>query len=209
MCGRYQLVNPRLLAQVYGVRQGRIDELQLASNANVRPTQRVPVLLGERGGGRDLATMRWGFVPSWAKDNRGSMINARAEGLADKPMFRKAFKSQRCAIPATGFYEWKAPTDGGKGKTPYLFTVEDAELFAFAGLWDTWQELQTCAILTTSPNELVAPVHDRMPVILRRDEIGEWLDGDLRDVGRLETMLTPYPARAMAATSANEADLRA
>ncbi len=208
MCGRYQLVSPRLLAQVYGVKQGRIDELQLASNANVRPTQRVPVLLGEHEGGLDLEVMRWGFVPSWAKDNRGAMINARAEGLADKPMFRKAFKSQRCAIPATGFYEWKAAADGGKGKTPYLFTVEDAEIFAFAGLWDNWQELQTCAIITTTPNELVAPVHDRMPVILRPEDMDEWLDADLRDVGRLGAILQPYSAKRMAATPADAAALR-
>ncbi len=209
MCGRYQLVNPHLLAQVYGVKQSRLDELQLASNVNVRPTQRVPVLLGEHDGGRDLAMMRWGFVPSWAQDHCGGLINARAEGLAAKPMFRRAFTSQRCALPAIGFYEWKAAADGGRGKTPYLFTLADAELFAFAGLWDTWQELQTCAILTTAPNEFVAPVHDRMPVILRREDVDEWLDADLRDVGRLEAMLQPYPAEAMTAAPANAADLRA
>ncbi len=205
MCGRYQLVNPRLLAQVYGVEQRRLDALNLSANVNVRPTQRVPVLLGEH----ELAMMRWGFVPSWAKDNRGAMINARAEGIAEKPTFRRAFQSQRCAIPASGFYEWKAAADGGKSKTPYLFTVEDAELFAFAGIWDTWQDLQTCAILTTAPNELVAPVHDRMPVILRRKDVDEWLDPDLHDVGRLGAMLHSYPASAMAAVPANTADLRA
>ena len=96
-----------------------------------------------------------------------------------------------------------------RGKTPYLFTVEDAELFAFAGIWDTWQELQTCAILTTTPNELVAPVHDRMPVILRREDVDEWLDAICMTSGGLEAMLQPYPAERMAATPADNALLRA
>jgi putative SOS response-associated peptidase YedK len=211
MCGRYQLVRPELLARVYGVEQGQLDALGFVPNANVRPTQRVPVLLGEH----DLALVKWGFVAPWAKDAKSALINARAEGLADKPTFRRAFRSQRCLIPASGFYEWQAAPNGGKRKTPYLFTVKNAELFTFAGLWEVWtdrasgEELRTCAIITTTPNTLVAPVHDRMPVILRREDQDEWVDPDLHDVGRLGALLQPYPAEAMSVVSANSADLRA
>ena len=210
MCGRYQLVNPRLLAQQYGLAQSALDELGVAGNANVRPTQDVPVLLGEGG----LALARWGLIAPWAKDAKASVINARAEGIAEKPMFRRAFRAQRCLIPATGFYEWRA-TPESKRKAPYLFTVEDTEIFAFAGLWETWtdrasgEELRTCAIITTGPNELVAPVHDRMPVILRLEDEAEWIDGGLHDAGRLQALLRPYPAEAMVAAPANPADLRA
>ncbi|HKB49172.1 MAG TPA: SOS response-associated peptidase, partial [Ktedonobacterales bacterium] len=192
MCGRYQLVRPALLARVYGLEQSQLDGLHLAANANVRPTQPVPVLLGEH----ELAILRWGLVAPWAKDARGALINARAEGLAEKPSFRHAFRSQRCLIPASGFYEWQTPPSGTRRtKTPYLFTVTDrdadADLFAFAGLWETWkdhtsgEELRTCAIITTTPNALMAPIHARMPVILRRQDEAEWLDGELHDVGRL------------------------
>ena len=220
MCGRYQLVKPELLAQVYGLEQRTLDALGLVPNVNVRPTQQVPVLLGEHEA-HELAVMRWGLVPPWAKDTHGALINARAEGIADKPSFRRAFRAQRCLIPASGFYEWQASLAGGKAKkTPYLITVtdreDDADLFAVAGLWETWhdpssggQELRTCAIITTTPNALMAPIHDRMPVILRREDEEEWLDPEARDSGRLTALLQPYPAERMAAVPANAAHLRA
>ena len=214
MCGRYQLVRPELLAQVYGLEQRRLDALSIAATVNVRPTQRVPVLLGEH----ELALVKWGLVAPWAKDASAPVINARAEGIADKPMFRRAFRSQRCLIPASGFYEWQAPPDGGKRKTPILFTITDrdadADLFAFAGVWETWkdrtsgEELRTCAIITTTPNALVAPVHDRMPVIPRREDEDKWLDPGEQDTGRLTALLQPYPAERMEALRANQADLR-
>jgi putative SOS response-associated peptidase YedK len=172
------------------------------------------VLLSEH----ELALVKWGLVVPWAKDAKSALINARAEGIADKPMFRRAFRSQRCLIPASGFYEWQAPADGGKRKTPYLFTITDrdadADLFAFAGLWEMWkdrtsgEELRTCAIITTTPNALVAPVHDRMPVILRREDEDEWLDPGEQDTGRLTALLQPYPTERMTALPANQADLR-
>src|SRR5260370_5895759 len=119
MCGRYQLVRPQLLARVYGLEQTTLDTLSLTPNTNVRPTQRVPVLLGEH----ELAILHWGLVAPWAKDARGALINARAEGLAEKPSFRRAFRSQRCLIPASGFYEWQpAPSGTRTTETPLPLT---------------------------------------------------------------------------------------
>jgi putative SOS response-associated peptidase YedK len=206
MCGRYQLVQPGLFTHIFGVAPHRVEALALLANADVRSTQHVPVVLDER----ELALMRWGFLPSWAQGSHRAMINARAETIQEKPMFRRAFRAQRCVIPATGFYEWQAATAHGTPvKTPYLFTVQDQELFAFAGIWDTAQDIQTCAIITTAANALVAPIHDRMPVILHREDIAEWLDPALRDVNQLGALLAPYPAEAMTARPTNPAALRA
>jgi putative SOS response-associated peptidase YedK len=145
--------------------------------------------------------MRWGLIPSWARDPSGAarMINARSETASSKPAFRDSLKSRRCLVPADGFYEW---TKTGKGKQPYCFEVNDGQLFAFAGIWDRWKDpngkaIETCSILTTTPNALTAPVHDRMPVILDPDSYYLWLDPGMKDVAAASELLKPYDASLM------------
>lgn len=210
MCGRYQLVHPGQLARRFGLDRQTLGAFVFTSRVNVSPTQRVPAVLADHL----LEVLRWGLIQPWAKDACSAVISARAESIAEKPTFRRAFRTQRCLIPASGFYEWHTSAHI-RTKTPYLFTVQDAELFAFAGLWEVWhdpadngQELRTCAIITTTPNALVAPVHDRMPVILRPEDEEEWLDLERQDLGHLGALLQPYPAEAMLAMPANTADLR-
>jgi putative SOS response-associated peptidase YedK len=156
-----------------------------------------------RNGTAHLAELRWGLIPSWAKDESiGSrMINARAESLAEKPSFKRLLHSKRCLIVADGFYEWKQENGS---KTPMYITMKDDEPFAFAGLWDTWknpdgEELRTCTIITTEPNALVAPIHNRMPAILLPDAREAWLDPSIKDDELLTHLLAPYPPEAMTA----------
>jgi putative SOS response-associated peptidase YedK len=150
---------------------------------------------------RELALMRWGLIPSWAKDSSvaASMINARAETASTKPAFRDAMKSRRCLIPADGFYEWMRT---GKAKQPYCFEVHEGELFAFAGIWDRWKDpsgqwVTSCSILTTTPNAVTSAVHDRMPVILDPDSYDLWLDPGTKDVSEASDLLKPCDARLM------------
>ncbi len=169
---------------------------------NIAPTQAVPVVRQDpKEPVRRASLMRWGLVPYWAKDvNIGSrMINARAETAADKPAFREALDRRRCLIPADGFYEWKR---NGKSKQPYCFELADREPFAFAGLWDCWlapdgASLETCTILTTTPNQLLADIHDRMPTILPRDRYDLWLDPGLQDLAAAAEILKPFNAALM------------
>jgi putative SOS response-associated peptidase YedK len=169
---------------------------------NVAPSQTVAaVIQHQETGNREFQGLRWGLVPSWAKDpaigNR--MINARSETAATKPAFRKALRERRCLILADGFYEWKRE---GARKQPYYLTLRDGQPFAFAGLWDRWHppegaSRETCAILTTAANDLVRSVHDRMPVILPPEAYDGWLDTTVRDADHVQALLTPYPAEAM------------
>ena len=177
MCGRYTLATPpAVLAEHFDVQA----QLNLAPRYNIAPTQRSPVIRIDADG-RDLVPLRWGLIPSWAKDPAigARMINARAESLTAKPAFRRAFDKQRCLVPADGFYEWKKD---GKRKQPYYIRRRDGAPFAFAGLWDRWRDrahdevIETYTIVTTTPNELVAPLHNRMPVILSPDAYSRWLD---------------------------------
>jgi putative SOS response-associated peptidase YedK len=201
MCGRYILLRPNDLFERFGVSNWLED---LLDNADVRPTQFSPVI----GMDRRAELMRWGLVPAWAKDPAmgAKLINARAETLAEKPSFRRPLRSGRCLIPATGFYEWQAsPT--GRGKTKMLFTRADGDMFGFAGLCDVWRdpsgrELKTYTIVTTAPNAVVAPVHDRMPVILTRETEEVWLDPDEHDPQNLIPCLLPLPAEELIAQAA-------
>jgi putative SOS response-associated peptidase YedK len=199
MCGRYTLTTSvEALAEEFGL-TGPLPEV--SPSYNVAPTQEVAAVLVEDGE-RRLRMLRWGLVPSWAKDPEiGSrMINARSETAPEKPSFRKAFRERRCLIPADGFYEWQKTNNG---KQPFYIRMEDGSPFAFAGLWESWggdgEEIRSCAILTTDPNELLAPIHDRMPAILHPEDYGQWLDPDVREVDLLSSLLLSYPEDTMEA----------
>jgi putative SOS response-associated peptidase YedK len=172
MCGRYtQMRTWAELLDLYGIAES-LSPSNFPARYNIAPTQAVPVVRQQQGSGeRELVTLRWGLVPSWAKDIAigARMINARAETLADKPSFRAAFKERRCLIVADGFYEWQARPKGPK--QPWFITVEDARPFAFAGLWEEWWDagstlIETCTIVTTEANAALRPIHARMPAIL-------------------------------------------
>lgn len=197
MCGRYTLkTNLSELMQIF---QAEADnELDLAPRHNIAPTETVPVVRADpTDKRRELVMLRWGLIPFWAKDPKigNRMINARAETIAEKPSFRQAFQSRRCLIPADGFYEWKKVD---RQKIPYLIDRPNHQPFAFAGLWEHWQkdgqDISSCTIITTTPNSLMAELHDRMPVILPNDQYPLWLDPDCRDLSQLEPLLCPCPS---------------
>jgi putative SOS response-associated peptidase YedK len=198
MCGRYTLRTPvDTLAERF-----EIDDTpsSIAASYNVAPTQGVATVLVEDGK-RKLEMLHWGLIPSWADDpsigNR--MINARAETVAEKPSFRKAFRNHRCLVLADGFYEWQKTANG---KQPYYIRMEDDSPFAFAGLWESWKngsEVRSATIITTDANDVVAPLHNRMPVILHPEDYELWLDPDFDEKEPLSTLLKPYPAEAMEA----------
>jgi putative SOS response-associated peptidase YedK len=178
MCGRYSLTTP-----VEGLR--RLFEFperpNLAPRYNIAPTQIAPVFRRDETGAMHLAQMRWGLIPSWAKDKKigHRLINARAETVATQPAFRAAFRQRRCLVAADGFYEWRRE---GATKRPWRFHLPDNEPFCFAGLWEIWRDpadgaaVESFAILTTDANEAVAPIHDRMPVMLEGDDAAGWLE---------------------------------
>ena len=197
MCGRYSLICIDDLGNRFRV----FDPMMGArSKFNVSPASEMPVIV--RREKDEIARMRWGLVPRWVKDLRTARkpINARAESLADKPLFRTLLASGRCLVPASGFYEWKTE---GKRKVPFYFHLPDQPLFAFAGLYDTWMgpegvPLMTYTIITCEPNALLAEVHNRMPVILSEKNEERWLSRDPPSLPDLPSILAPYPASAMA-----------
>ena len=199
MCGRYSLTaDLGELAQRFEF-DGNWDAFERWYN--VAPTQEVLTVVG--GETRRGGFMRWGLIPHWAKSaSVGSrMINARTETVAEKPAFRDALISRRCLALADGFYEWRRV--GGK-KTPMRIVLRSSEPFAFAGLWSVWRDpdgsrVPSCAIITTTANDLLRPIHNRMPVILPRELEAFWLDGGIDDPGALSAALTPYPSVAMEA----------
>jgi putative SOS response-associated peptidase YedK len=203
MCGRFTLRTP--LKRVAELFDAAADDWAAGARPryNVAPTQTIAAIrLNEAHRGRELVPLVWGLVPHWADDpaigNR--MINARAETLASKPAFRDAFRRRRCLIIADGFYEWQK-RDGGK--QPYYLRLKDELPFAFAGLWDRADKLATplesCTIITTDANELVRPLHDRMPVILDEEGCRQWLEAAEVDAEVLQSILRPYAADRMVA----------
>src|SRR2546426_3402586 len=205
MCGRYAIRLLQPVVDLFGVAL----PADFTPRYNVAPTQDVPVVRAAGGSdARRLDLLRWGLVPSWAPDpsvgNR--MINARAETAATRPAFCDAVRRRRCLVPADGFYEWKK-LEGAKHKRPYLFRMKGDKPFAFAGLWDTWgrggEKLESFTILTTSPNELVAPVHDRMPVIVAAADFDRWLDPKF-NASDVQDVLKPYPAAEMEAVPVSQ-----
>jgi putative SOS response-associated peptidase YedK len=195
MCGRFvQFSLFPLLKKEFSLKFG--EGIPLSPSYNIAPTQDVPVVVNEEG--NRLITCRWGLIPPWAKDasigNR--MINARAETLGEKPSFKGPFKKHRCLIVADGFYEWNKTESG---KTPVYITMKDGRPFGFAGLYSDWtspegDSIRTCTIVTTEPNELLEPIHNRMPVIIIPDDRDRWLDPDEQDPSKLTPLLAPYPS---------------
>lgn len=198
MCGRFTLGSgPEEISRAFGIPR----PTDLVPRYNVAPTQRVAAVRSS-GAGRELVFLRWGLIPSWSRDKAigARLINARGETVAEKPSFRSAFQHRRCLVLADGFYEWKA---SGKEKQPYYITLRDGGPFALAGLYERWEGdaevIESCTIITTGANELMRPLHDRMPVILAPCDHGTWLDAQwpTEDLARL---LRPYPGDAMRAT---------
>ena len=196
MCGRFtQTKTVEEVAQEFEA-FSNLNKTKTGPRYNVAPEQDIlTVGVGEKGR-RELSLMSWGLIPHWSKDGH-RFINARAETLIEKPSFRESFKKRRCLIPATGFYEW---SEQGRTKRPYYFHLKNKDLFAFAGIWDEWKTgtgtVRTCAIITTSPNELLEQVHDRMPVILHPSSYEDWL-GNKTPVDQLIEWLLPYPDEYM------------
>jgi putative SOS response-associated peptidase YedK len=210
MCGRYsRRWDKQKIAEAF--QTGEVDGLayEFAPSYNVAPQTTQPVIrLDSETGGRELSMMRWGFIPFWAKDTKiaYSTINARAETITTSAVFREAIKRRRCLVPADAFYEWQKID--AKTKQPYAIALKDQESFAFAGLWETWQDrtpgkatgqpLLSFTIITTDPNELMEPFHDRMPVILDPDNYSRWLTPADKENPQLPLdLLRPYPADKM------------
>ncbi|MBN2130541.1 MAG: SOS response-associated peptidase, partial [Sedimentisphaerales bacterium] len=198
MCGRFTLRAPAsVVAEQFAV----FAMPPFTPRFNIAPTQPAPVV--RMAPHRECVALRWGLIPGWAKDPAigARLINARAETAAAKPAFRASMRRRRCLVVADGFYEWRRQ---GKAKQPYFIHLRDDRPFGFAGLWESWEgaaegPLETCTILTTEANSLIAPLHDRMPVILPPDAYEAWLDSAVADPGRLAPLLRPYAGDEMAA----------
>jgi len=205
MCGRYSVTSPgRVIAEIFG-----IDEpIELAAHYNLCPGQDVPVVRARHGDDdRTLGLLRWGLVPWFVKQPgpAARLINARAESAATSPAFREALRRRRCILPADGFYEWRASEVRRAPKQPFFIRGADQRPLALAGLWERWQgadgtRIESCTVLTTTPNELLREVHDRMPVILAPQAWSLWLDRDVREVARITPLLAPAPADGLVVT---------
>jgi putative SOS response-associated peptidase YedK len=205
MCGRFTLdAPPEALVEQFGIEQPPA----LTARYNIAPSQLVAVV-GKKADGvrRGLALVRWGLVPDWSNDPKHGPINARAETVAGLPTFADSFRQRRCIIPASGFYEWRAE---GKKKLPHHIRLKGGGVMGFAGLWSVWRDgtddqarpLVTCCVVTVPANELVRPLHDRMPAILGPEDHGRWLDNDT-PLKELHALLKPYPAELMEVAEAN------
>lgn len=192
MCGRFTLTEPDAIASHFQVEFDPVPSPRF----NIAPSQPTAVIGFDKQGDRAFRLMQWGLVPSWAKgDNPKRLINARSETAHEKASFRTAFSRRRCLIPATGFYEWRSQKEG---KQPFYFHLPERKIFAFAGLWESWQDIRGCTILTTEANEVLQPIHTRMPVILAPEDYDTWLNPE-SGTDELRSLLRPYPAASMAA----------
>ena len=197
MCGRYTLtIDPAQLMERFDLQTA---DVAVTPRYNIAPSQSVAVIYDESP--NTLSEARWGLIPSWSKDASigYKMFNARSETLLEKPSFRSLIKKRRCLILADSLYEWRLNEDGTK--TPMRIQLKSKEAFAFAGLWDLWktpegERLKTCTIITGEPNELVAPIHNRLAIILPREVEREWIDPN-NDVGHVVSLLKPYPSELM------------
>lgn len=200
MCGRFaRSSEAETIAAAFGVEIGN-----LPPSYNIAPSQSVAAIVQLPDTSKpQLQMLRWGLIPAWAKDPKigYKLINARAETVAEKPSFRAAFRQRRCLIPADGFYEWQQ-VEGSRQKQPYFISLQDERPLAFAGLYERWESpdgdtIDSCTILTTAANEAIAPIHERMPVILAPQEYSRWLDPGCGEIDSLQAMLDPYPAAQM------------
>lgn len=199
MCGRFTLTDPD---QDLAVQFNLPDIPDMKPRYNIAPTQAVAaVRIAPESTVRELAVLHWGLIPFWAKDPAigARMINARSETVAEKPAFRAAFRRRRCLVVADGFYEWQKLNGG---KQPFYVRLRDGRPFAFAGLWEHWQgadgsEIESCTLLTTQPNDLIRPLHNRMPVILRPKDYELWLDPKVQQAEALQPLLSAYPSEEM------------
>jgi putative SOS response-associated peptidase YedK len=203
MCGRYGLIYPDQIPSRFDIEGDMVD---YDPHYNIAPGRSNPVVLALSPNHVEL--MQWGFIPHWADDPKigYSMINARAETVAEKPAFKKAFQFQRCIIPASGFYEWQKD---GKEKRPFYIHLKDQEIFGFAGLYSIWKdpdgkEIKSYTIITTTPNKLMEPIHNRMPVILHKEDEDLWVSHDEAEPDRLLPILRPYPTEKMEAYVVSE-----
>ena len=201
MCGRFvSKAKKEEIEKEFKVKIGESDFA--APRYNIAPTQIITAIT-EIKNLREVSLFKWGLVPHWAKDESigNKLINARAETLQEKPSFRDAFRSRRCIVPASGFYEWQKTAKGAK--QPFYFYLKEKEVFGFAGLWEEWLDKQTgeltetCTIITTEANEVLKPIHDRMPVILKNGDYDFWLDEKAKDTSKLQNLLVPYSAKEM------------
>jgi putative SOS response-associated peptidase YedK len=198
MCGRFSLTRgDRDIEEEFGAKPPQGYRLRY----NIAPTQEVLALIDEGGGRRRIEALRWGLIPSWAGGTKlgEGFINARAETIFERPSFRRVARSRRCLIIADGFYEWHK---GPQGKTPFYIRLKSKRPFGFAGLWDEWispegHHIKTCAIVTTEANELLRPIHGRMPVIVPKELEALWLDPNVHEPQALAPVLRPYPAAEM------------
>jgi putative SOS response-associated peptidase YedK len=212
MCGRYgRRADKQRIAEAFRIRSENVFEDDLAPSYNVAPTDVQPVVrLTGDSGERELTLMRWGLIPWWAKDSKVgfSAINAKAETLTTSRAFREAFERRRCLVPADLFYEWQKLD--AKTKQPFAIALKDQSIFAFAGLWEsrketaTGQRLQTYTIVTTDPNELMEPLHNRMPVILKPQDYERWL-APIDRAHLPADLLRPFPAEQMTAWKVSKA----
>ena len=200
MCGRYgSEITPEQLSLLLDVPEEQ--SAQVIARYNIAPTQLAPVARLSASGSRELRMLRWGLVPSWARDatRAARLINARSETVAEKPSYRDAYRARRCLVPADGFYEWRR---SGRSRLPIHFQREGGLPFAFAGLWERWSspedgsDLETFTVLTTAANDLVGQVHDRMPVILTEGALDRWMDPSASE-RELAGLLRPYPSSKM------------
>ncbi len=196
MCGRYGLIYPDQIPERFDIEGDMVD---YDPHYNIAPGLSNPVVLALSPNHVEL--MRWGFMPFWGKSAKDELINAKAETIAEKPTFKKAFQFQRCIIPASGFYEWQRD---GKEKRPFYIHLKDEKIFGFAGVYrvrkdDEGKEIKGYAIVTTTPNELMEPIHNRMPVILNKEDEHLWVSHDETEPERLLTLLKPYPTEKMEA----------
>lgn len=195
MCGRFNLhLTSAELQQFFDL----LRDEELEPRYNIAPSQSIITVGSDNSGAREVVMRRWGLVPIWAKDAAigSQMINARSETAAEKPAFRAALRRRRCLIPASGFYEWQVIGSGKK--QAWHITLRSGEPLVFAGLWESWQHadgslLQTCAILTTAANRWMSEIHDRMPVLLTREQFGVWLDREIQDAEAVGPLLQACP----------------
>ena len=202
MCGRFNfLTHMEELRGRFGIKK---FDFEVNPRYNIAPSQKIATIIQDDE--IKLVGMRWGLIPFWSKEPKSGPINARSETVMEKPTFKAPFKQRRCLIPADGFYEWQKKKEGPK--QPYYIHMKDKKPFALAGIWDIWKnpdggKIESCSILTTEPNEVVKPIHKRMPVIVEPKKFDTWLNTSKENLDEAQALLKPYDAKVMEAYPVN------